>query len=206
MQLNTAQSKCVKRVRSAKSWIIRKIFNLESQIFSWTLVIHADLSSATPDMKSWATSSRHLSKFEKGPKMLPTMALGHILVAWRFSWPNQLVGFLLNLLYSTCHLHHKCHNLRRTAKQQMTTPIIGKYYRLPDYTMTWCFLSVRLGHDDINQSINQSITKLMYLSKFTTSRHFIKPTYPGLGGNSPNSISKAYRHKFCFGITKNIIS
>ena len=38
----------------------------------------------------------YVSKFEKRPKMSLPAALGRILVALRFAWPNQLVGFLLN--------------------------------------------------------------------------------------------------------------
>ena len=82
MQLNTAQ-KGAKRVRPATSRIIRPLFNTESPNF--TRIFMQTYSSATPNITSSATQGRHLSKFEKRPKMPPPMALDRILVARRFA-------------------------------------------------------------------------------------------------------------------------
>ena len=54
----------------------------------------------TPGMTSPATSSGHLSTFEKRPKKLPPTALRRITLARRFVWPNQFVTFLFPICLS----------------------------------------------------------------------------------------------------------
>ena len=66
------------------------------------MAIHADLLYSHTEYVV-TIYFRLATKFEiKRPKMPPPMALGRILVAQRFAWPNQLVGFLL-LVFSLFH-------------------------------------------------------------------------------------------------------
>ena len=53
-------------------------------------------SATKLDMTSPANFGRHLSVFEKWPKMPPPMFLSQILVAWHFAWSIQLVSFLFS--------------------------------------------------------------------------------------------------------------
>ena len=67
------------------------IFDLESP--NVTRISTPTYSKAASDIPSPTTPGRHFSKFKKRPKMPPLAAVGQILVARRFAWPNQLVGF-----------------------------------------------------------------------------------------------------------------
>ena len=91
-------AKWVKRVQPAKSLIIRPLFNLELPNFSLTYI--PTQRTAPLDMTSPANSVRHLSTFEKTAKCCLRRHCVEFLVAQRFAWPNQLVGFLFILCSS----------------------------------------------------------------------------------------------------------
>ena len=75
IQLNNAQ-KCANRVGWTKNRIIRPPFNLESPKLAGTS--RPTRSKSITDMTLPAVSDRHLSKFEKRPKMPHPTALGRI--------------------------------------------------------------------------------------------------------------------------------
>ena len=52
--------------------------------------------TAAPDMTPPASSGRHLSKLKKRQKMPPAKALVRIILARRFAWLKQMVGFLVS--------------------------------------------------------------------------------------------------------------
>ena len=68
-----------------------------------------------PDMTSPATSGWYLSRLKKLPKIMPPTALGRILVAQRFAWPNNwwdscfYSDALPNLLHCSYCKQQGCH-------------------------------------------------------------------------------------------------
>ena len=91
----TAQ-KCVKRVRSAHSRLIRPLFNIRSPNF--TRISMPACYTATPVMTSSAASGRHFSKFEKAVENAASYALVSNFSGSgaAFCLPHQQVGFLFN--------------------------------------------------------------------------------------------------------------
>ena len=84
--VNYCTKVCTTGLACHKSLVIRPLSRLESQ--SFTRISMPTYSIAISDAKTGATSCLQLSRLRKRPKMSPPMALGRILVARRFVWPN----------------------------------------------------------------------------------------------------------------------
>ena len=74
-------------------------------------------STTTPDMTSLATSGRKLLR-KTLSKMPSPMSPGGIFVARRSSWPNQLVGFLLDWLHHEWQHYSRLTAGRATGKSE----------------------------------------------------------------------------------------
>ena len=92
LQLSTT-CKCVNGTTPATTPIISHMFNVASPNSTGTSI--PTYSMAPLDMTSSDYSGRHLSKFERQPKIPSPTVSRPILVVRRFACPHQLVGVLL---------------------------------------------------------------------------------------------------------------
>ena len=111
---------CVRRRsfvdHEVSSWYISRT------VWPWITKFHAD-PTLQPHMTPLAAFGRHLSKFDKRPKMPPPTALGRILVARRFACPTKC--------WASCYYYYwDAHTRKRLEQMRLEATSESGYWNV----------------------------------------------------------------------------